>query len=92
MRAPGWAADTPTPTSGAALDEHGALHCQCGNTPDFDGFSPSDRLGFHDDELLSADATPGSLFYLCERCGLVFGPWPSVRVANYVPEMLGVTA
>lgn len=72
------------------MDEHGALHCQCGNTPDYDGFSPSDRLGFHDDELLSADATPGSLFYLCERCGLVFGPWPSVRVANYVPEMLGV--
>lgn len=91
MRAPGWAQDRPTPTSGAVLDEHGALHCQCGNTPDYDGFCASDRLGFRDDELLSADRS-APLFYFCERCGLVFGPWPLVRVANYVPEMLGVTA
>lgn len=83
MRAPGWAQDTPTPTSGAALDEHGALHCQCGNTPDFDGFSPVDKDGHFDDDLLDRDAEPGTLHYLCERCGLMFGPWPSVKVAGY---------
>lgn len=83
---PGWAGDDPTPASGATLDQWGAIHCQCGNIPDFDGFSPCDRWGIVDDDLLAEHAwpvapdgdTPGALHYRCDRCGLIFGPWPSV--------------
>lgn len=77
---PGWADDTPTPASGAVVDQWGAIHCQCGNSPDWDGFSPCDRFGVFDDDLLDRDTPPGRLHYRCDRCGLVFGPWPSVAV------------
>jgi len=83
----GWADQSVTPpASGVVLDEWGALHCQCGNLPDFDGFTACDAQGVHDDDLLRADAV--GLHYLCERCGLVVGPWPSLRVVAVV-EVFG---
>lgn len=80
---PGWAGDDPTPASGATLDQWGAIHCQCGNLPDFDGFSPCDRWGVWNDDLLHRDTPAGALHYRCDRCGLVFGPWPSVAVVAF---------
>jgi hypothetical protein len=83
----GWAdREEMPPASGVRLDRFGALHCQCGNTPDWEGFAPCDPEGVWDDELLRAGAE--GLHYLCERCGLIVGPWPSLRVVAVV-EVVG---
>ncbi len=79
-----WITDSEvTPIQGLHLDGSGELRCHCGNTPSHNGFSACNRDGERDDALLHADSAD-ALFYLCERCGLVSGPWPSVTIVGRV--------
>ena len=72
-----------TALASATLDDDGMIKCACGNVPEANGFTACSAAGVPDDDLLKADAV--GLHYLCERCGLVFGPWPSVAVVGRVP-------
>jgi len=50
------------------IQSDGTLLCECGNTPDSDGFDPCHADGLIDDSLLDAGSTR-PLRYLCGRCG-----------------------
>ena len=77
---PRWAAVRHAPAVGAIVDEHGAIHCCCGNTPDWDGFDACHRDGRRDDDLLGMEGA--ALHYRCNRCDAIYGPWPAVTTVR----------
>jgi predicted nucleic-acid-binding Zn-ribbon protein len=53
---------------------YGSLSCTtCGNTPAGSGFDPCTITGEIDYDLLNADSKH-SVYYMCNRCGLVGAP------------------